>query len=360
MRNIALHCPYFIFIRVITHKHSRKASRVDASRAATTGVIMSFTFANKMALKQKSAPVQGVVETDSSLPARRTVGRFRETRSVKLMRSLFGTLSTLTPELAAHIGYRVLAKPPSATERHWQRELRQRARTTHLPFAKGRIAVYEWGCGPTVLMVHGWGARATHMGRMIDPLVQQGYRVVAFDAPAHGHSSGTNTDLIEFAGAVHAVAQHAGTIHTLIAHSFGAAMALFAQRDWNVQTQQQIYISSFDHCLWFTEAFGQYIGIKPAVLERMRQMMMKRHNGQFSWEQLSVVEMLRRTTQPTLLIHDQEDGEIPFEHSVALFRAAPYAEMHATCGLGHHRLLGNAEVISRVLRFVAASPVYLD
>ena len=80
-------------------------------------------------------------------------------------------------------------------------------------------------------MVHGWGARATHMGKMIEPLVAAGFRLVAFDAPAHGESFGGSTDLIEYAAAIKAVARHAGPVHTLLAHSFGVAMALYARRD---------------------------------------------------------------------------------------------------------------------------------
>ena len=36
-------------------------------------------------------------------------------------------------------------------------------------------------------------------------------------------------------------------------------------------------------------------------------------------------------------------------------QAAPHAQFHATSGLGHHRLLGNAEVIAQVVRFVASA-----
>lgn len=73
------------------------------------------------------------------------------------------------------------------------------------------------------------------MGRMVGPLVSAGFKVVAFDAPAHGESSGRTTDLVESASAIAAVAAHTGPLHAVLAHSFGASMALYAQRDWGVQ-----------------------------------------------------------------------------------------------------------------------------
>ena len=89
-----------------------------------------------------------------------------------------------------------------------------------------------------------------------------------------------------------------------------------------------------------------------------RQVLVERYQGRLDWDSLSVVEILRRTQQPTLSIHDREDLEIPFDHSVALLQAAPHAQLHATSRLGHHRLLGNAEVIAQVVQFVtSAAPV---
>jgi pimeloyl-ACP methyl ester carboxylesterase len=41
------------------------------------------------------------------------------------------------------------------------------------------------------------------MGLFINPLVDAGYRVIAFDAPAHGDSGGKRTSLLEFAQIVH-------------------------------------------------------------------------------------------------------------------------------------------------------------
>ena len=292
---------------------------------------------------------------DSAGPLRRKVGRFREARGTKVLRATLGGLSQFSPALAAHVGYRLLARPPRAAERPWQRELRDKSIASRLRVGGGTVAVNEWGdrARPTILMVHGWGARATHMGRMIDPLVAAGFRVVSFDAPAHGQSEGRTTDLVEFAGTVHAVATFAGSLHAVLAHSFGAAMALLAARDWGVAANRHVLISAFDHCKWFCNAFGHHTGLTQDVIERMQRMMTERHNGRFDWNQASVIEMLRSTRRPALLIHDEDDPEIPFAHSVALLHGAPNAALHATRGLGHHRLLADRSVIDRIVEFLS-------
>ncbi len=288
-------------------------------------------------------------------PLRRDVGRFRESRRLKVLRATFGVLSRTLPGVAAKLAYRALATPPRVAERPWQAQLRETATKIQLPFGAGHLAVYEWGLGPTVLMVHGWGARATHMGKMIPPLVAAGYRVVSFDAPAHGDSSGKRTEPVEFAAAVNAVAQHAGHVHVAITHSFGAAGALLAHRDWRHVADHFVLVSPIVSCMWFTEMFREYAGVSAQVMANARQMVVDHYSGRFLWERMSVVELLRSARRPTLVIHDTHDVEIPFAHSTAVLDAGSHVERFATHELGHHRLLGDPRVIDRVVKFVRES-----
>jgi pimeloyl-ACP methyl ester carboxylesterase len=279
--------------------------------------------------------------------------RFRERSGLNVLRTVCGVLSGVAPGLAGRIGYALLSRPPKAPEREWQTILRETAKSGVLQCGMQRLATYEWGSGPTILMVHGWGARATHMGKMIEPLVRAGFRVVSFDAPAHGLSSGRTTDLVEYADAIHRVTAHFGQPHAIIAHSFGSAMALSAMRDWHVKPRRIVLISSFDHCLWFSREFGMYLGIRPTAVSRMQQLLSDRYSGRFDWEKMSVVEMLRGAKIPALLIHDQDDEEISCQHSVRIQSDTAGAELFQTQGLGHHRLLGDSAVIKRVVQFVA-------
>ncbi|OOG37229.1 alpha/beta fold hydrolase [Polaromonas sp. A23] len=285
------------------------------------------------------------------------VGRFAQTRGIGIVRHFYRVLCRFTPGLAAHLAYAQLARPPrpALSERHIA--IRKRARMQRLPAGKNKLAVYEWGEGPAILMVHGWGSHATHMGRMIGPLVDAGFRVVAFDAPAHGKSSGGATDLVQFANAVAVVARHVGPLHCVIGHSFGAAMAMYAARDWGVVTGKMVLISSFNHCNWFLQMFAEHVGLTPAVLDRMRQMMANLYGGRLKWSRMSVVDMARQAGFPMLFVHDEDDQEIPFDHSLALVTALKDAQFKATSGLGHHRVVRHPEVIRDVVAFVSHQQV---
>lgn len=283
----------------------------------------------------------------------RKVGRFVETPSVKAMRPVFGVLCRTAPRAASHVVYALLTRPPRAAERDWQQQLRRDAKERWtVSIGKKRVAVFAWGRGPTVLMVHGWGAGAVHMGKMIEPIVNSGFRVVSFDALGHGQSSGRTTDLMEFVSSIVKVWRQIGDVHTVLAHSFGVAMTLWAQRDWGVNARQQILFSSFNHCKWFTEEFGRLMNVSPEVMETGRKMMETRYNMRMDWNHLSVVELLRSSSLPTLLVHDQFDEEVPFTHCIELARAKPNSRLHITTGKGHHRLLGDPAVINSVLQLL--------
>ena len=77
------------------------------------------------------------------------------------------------------------------------------------------------------------------------------------------------------------------------------------------------------------------------------------------WERLSVGELLRQTSTPTLALHDADDPEVPIEHLFSLITACAERplQLHVTQGLGHHRLLGDRSVIERVVGFIEA-PAY--
>jgi len=156
---------------------------------------------------------------------------------------------------------------------------------------------------------------------------------------------------VQFANAVSTVGKHVGPLHCVIGHSFGAAMAMYAARDWGVEPGRMVLISSFNHCNWFLQMFAEHVGLTAPVLDRMRQMLSRLYGGRLKWSRMSVLEMARQAGFPMLFVHDEDDQEIPFEHSMAMVTALKDAQFKATSGLGHHRVVRHPAVIKRVVAF---------
>lgn len=71
-----------------------------------------------------------------------------------------------------------------------------------------------------------------------------------------------------------------------------------------------------------------------------------------SFERLSVRQALHANVLPTLIIHDENDREIPFDHALQLKAAAPHAELFTTQCLSHRRIRRDAKVIERIVKFI--------
>jgi alpha-beta hydrolase superfamily lysophospholipase len=79
-----------------------------------------------------------------------------------------------------------------------------------------------------VILAHGWAGRAAQLGALAEPLVAAGFRVVAFDAPAHGESPGREAHVPMLAECIVEIATQQGGLRAVIGHSAGAASAALA------------------------------------------------------------------------------------------------------------------------------------
>ena len=132
-----------------------------------------------------------------------------------------------------------------------------------------RIATWSWGEGRAVYLVHGWAGRGGQLAAFGPPLVRAGFRVVTFDAPGHGASSGRRTSLLEFARVLHAAVAAFGPAEAVIAHSLGAAATARALGE-GLDVGRVVFIAPpADPAAW-TRRFADRLGISAAVLGEMQ------------------------------------------------------------------------------------------
>jgi pimeloyl-ACP methyl ester carboxylesterase len=219
----------------------------------------------------------------------------------------------------------------------------------------GLVAGWSWGDGPPVYLVHGWGGSAAQLGAFVQPLVRAGYRVVAFDAPSHGQSqpgpSGPRSStILEFAEALRTVAGRYGPAHAVVAHSMGCSATAIGLRD-GLAANRAVFIAPFVDVTPYTHEFARRLGFGERVRAGMVQRIERRFEMPMSSFDLTL--MTRQMTPPPLLIvHDRHDRETRWSDSSDLSRAWPGARLLTTSGLGHHRILSNAEVVAQAVRFV--------
>jgi pimeloyl-ACP methyl ester carboxylesterase len=275
---------------------------------------------------------------------------FRLLRRALILSALVST--ELAGRWANRLWFRTQRFPEPAREKEW---LASAERLT-LSHRDRPLAVYRWGAGPTILLVHGWHGRGTQLGAFVAPLVAAGFHVVAFDAPAHGRTPGRATNLLEVSEALSQVAAAFPPLHGVIAHSFGAASTLVAISR-GLAPRRVVTLSAPASIEFLMDSFAAQLELPGAVMDVHRRLM-EQQFGADVWRRFSPTEIARGLDIPALLVHDQEDRDVPWQEGATLARAWPNATSVQTQGLGHRRILRDPDVVARVVAFMAGSSAH--
>ncbi|MDC0662782.1 alpha/beta hydrolase [Marinobacter sp. SS21] len=226
---------------------------------------------------------------------------------------------------------------------------------SHTQFHHGShtLPVYSWGEGPTVLAVHGWSGAGIQFGAYVKPLVKAGYRVVLFDAPAHGRAQGQRTDLYEMTEVVSRVGQQFGPIHALLAHSLGCIAAGRALVD-GLPARHLVMLAPPASLSEVVNGLGAQLGLTDTALAEHRRRMEQRF-GATVWERLALEDLAPRLRQRGLVVIDGADTLVPESDSARVYHNWPDAGLLRTQGLGHYRMLSHPTVVEPVIEYLTGA-----
>ena len=227
---------------------------------------------------------------------------------------------------------------------------------TALEYNGQQVAVYEWGNGPkTILLVHGWGSRGTRLGHLAEPLNKLGFRVVAFDAPGHGDSTGQVTNILEIAGIIATLHDKYGPIHAMIGHSMGGMTISVAVSRFNLKISRLVFVASPLSMSYIFDSFGAQINLTDKVLELLRVRVKERFRRQYDVEidQLSPDVLIPDIAVPAIIFHDRYDREVALHQAEGYASGLPDSQLVVTSGLGHRRILRNPDIVRQLLAFIS-------
>ncbi|MBX9943238.1 MAG: alpha/beta fold hydrolase [Reyranella sp.] len=219
-----------------------------------------------------------------------------------------------------------------------------------LNLGEGLVA-WRWGEGPTVLLAHGFEGSPAQFGAVIDALTGHGFAAVALDMPAHGASGGDEASPATFAHAVGLALGRLGPVHAVVGHSLGAAASLYAvaQRGGVGRIALVSAPSALERVL---RGFAGTVRLSRRATDAFLASV-ERHVGQPAAD-FDVRRVAPLLSLPILLIHDQNDRQVPVVEAARAAHVLPGAELMVTRGLGHNRLLADPAVVAAIAEFVAA------
>lgn len=270
---------------------------------------------------------------------------------LKLIRLLFGTLGYVFPRPAGRLAYRLFSTPRYRARHRTSDPILESARLFEFMYGREILKGYEWGYGGrTILLVHGWESRGTALRSFVPPLLEQGFRVVAFDGPAHGHSGGRRTNLIHFGGAVRAVLNQTGGAYGIISHSFGGASTVFAlsRPGSELQVEKLVLIGVPNRMERVLNDALETLNVPRPAARQFFRYIEKKVNFPLHHADVSTASGRSRVKQ-ALIVHDKADAVVPFSEAQATFEAWDNASLLATEGYGHYRLMKDPGLVRRVV-----------
>ncbi len=229
------------------------------------------------------------------------------------------------------------------------------AETVNFKLKKLTINGYRWNYPQPekVLILHGFGSAAHKFEHYASPLVEKGYEVLAFDAPAHGESDGTNTNAIEYSEMIKKVMEEYGPIKNFIAHSFGGiSLSLALENMPHDENTKIVFIAPATETTSAVDGAFSMLKIKnEKVRKEFEKIILEVSGKQTSW--FSMRRAMHNIKAKILWIHDEEDDITPWSDALKV-KEDNHTNINfvTTKGLGHQKIYHDVAIKNMVTGFI--------
>ncbi|AWK06127.1 alpha/beta hydrolase [Flavobacterium crocinum] len=260
--------------------------------------------------------------------------------------------SLVSKNLATKFAARIFTTPikHKVPKRELEMDSKSLQKTIHVESINKDIITYHYGNNTRkILLVHGWSGRGTQLFKVADELLHNGYSTISFDAPAHGKSKGTTTIMSEFIASILEIETQFGPFEIAIGHSLGGMSVLNAIKD-GLKVNKAIVIGSGDIVQDILDEFICKLKLKNEFSDRLRLFFEDKY--QVKMDDFSAYKAAQKIEIPVLVIHDNDDPEVLVKAGIHIHKNLKNGSLFLTDGLGHRKILGNQNVIKKILEFV--------
>lgn len=271
---------------------------------------------------------------------------------IKVFRLYFNSIGLIMPRLSAKQLMKVFSKPRARVLRAREIEVLKKANKSYLKFEKDEIKVYQWGEGEKIAMLfHGWESNAGSLGAFVEPLLNKGYKIIAFDAPAHGGSKGRYSNLVYFKKAAKEMIYHYGTPELVIGHSLGACAIIMCAYEEKIVFKKTILLAPLNRLMSVFEEYQQILKIPEKLNSRFLNQF-ESLTG-YSFDSFYFHNYGEKTSlNKVLLFHDEADKITKYYHAEDFERNWDAVELHTITETGHYRILWDEAMVGKSMEYV--------
>ena len=261
-------------------------------------------------------------------------------------------LSIISSKLTIHFLAKLFSTPikHSIPKRELNMNSKSKQETIRIPTINKDVRVYHFGESKRkILLVHGWSGRGTQLVKFAEELIKLNYSTLSFDAPAHGKSAGNTTLMPEFIETILELEKQFGPFEAAIGHSLGG-MSLLNATKRGLKINRLAIIGSGDIVKDIMDDFVRKLELHPKFSDLLRLHFEKKSNQ--SMDSYSGYIAAQEIDIPVLVIHDENDEEVPVKCAIHIHKHLKNSELVLTQNLGHRKILGNHEVVEKTIHFI--------
>lgn len=210
---------------------------------------------------------------------------------------------------------------------------------------------FEWGSGPLVILVHGWGGRAAQMAPLAALLASKGYRSVALEIPGHGSPGRRSTRWNYFLRDIEAVTKALRSeVFAYAGHSSGGTTMMAARRNGLIRASLYICICSPSYPFLSVDAARNIFNASDGVVERYKLHLAEAFG--ISWNELEAGGSYAGAGNDLLLVYAGKDRMVPHHEGDGIHALCTGSALFKTTNYGHRSILSAPELYAEVLSFL--------
>lgn len=250
--------------------------------------------------------------------------------------------------------YNELFHPSKALVKSIEMKVIKQAKQFELMVKNQTVRCYSWNEGlKPILLIHGWGSRASRFYYLIHKLISNGYSPVSFDCLGHGDSDGNHTDILDYHLAIKSLYEIYGVFESIISHSFGVIAGLYSIKK-GVLSKSHVVLSGSGSFKYGVNKYASLYSLNSDEYDFLVTKIEQYFDlGKSVWDEFSIFSNLDDKIKNMLIIHDKDDDIIEYKQSIDINNSFPLdSKLILTNGSGHNGVLINATISQRIIEHI--------
>lgn len=274
--------------------------------------------------------------------------------AVSLLRTRIGMIGLFSRKKAAEKAFQLFCTPQGKVRKK-PTPLFETAERLHLTVNDMKVAGYRWNRhthSKKCLVIHGFQSSSRNFDRYILLMIEKGYEVLAFDAPAHGESEGKQINVLIYKDMLEQIYKEFGPVDACISHSFGGlAITLALEGLPHSENLKVVLIAPATETSSSVDLLFEILQLNGEIREEFDKLILHLGKKPITW--YSISRALQNIKCKVLWIHDEEDTVTPFKDVQPVMKSKPsHVEFMITKGWGHRRIYREEKVVQAIGAFL--------